>query len=148
MYKIYQVGTTDTLESVANKFNTTTDNIQKLNGIQDGMILRPGGYLIVPMVDSSNSNFKSYTVTKGDNMYSIAKNNNVDYQTLLQINGLEEDDYIYPNQEILIPNQKSYVTKEGDSINSISQKLGVPYNEIKANKGEIYLVPDQLLIYR
>ena len=28
--------------------------------------------------------------------------------TLIRINGLKEDEYIYPNQEILIPNKKTY----------------------------------------
>lgn len=152
MYKVYKIGMGDTLEKIAGMFNTTAENIKKLNGIQDGMVLGANGFLIVPFTDgvSDNSNFESYIVKKGDNMYSIARTNGVDYKTLLEINGLEASDYIYPGQEIILPrnNTKMYVTEEGDSIESISNKLGIPFNQIKANSGEIYLMPNQLLIYR
>lgn len=146
MYKIYQVGLNDTIDSIAQKFNTTVENIKKLNGIKDGMTLMSGGFLIVPQATEKNE-YKTYLVKKGDTIYSIAKENNIDYETLLQLNGLDESDYIYPNQEISIPMNRLYITKENETIESIAKKLGVPVNQIRASKGEIYLAQDQLLTY-
>lgn len=146
MYKIYQVGLNDTVDSIAQKFNTTVENIKKLNGIKDGMTLMSGGFLIVPQA-TEKKEYKTYLVKKGDTIYSIAKENNIDYETLLQLNGLDESDYIYPNQEISIPMNRLYITKENETIESIAKKLGVPVNQIRASKGEIYLAQDQLLTY-
>lgn len=147
MYSIYQIANNDNLESIANRFNTTVDNIKKLNGINGNVMLRPGGFLIVPM--QQNSELKTYIVKKGDNMYSIAKDNEADYKMLLELNGLDENDYIYPEQEIIIPkeNTKLYKVQEGDSINSIEEKTGVNINKIKTPNGKIYLEKDQIIMY-
>ena len=134
MYKIYQVQN-ETLEDIANKLNTTVDEIVKLNGTSN---IVPGSYIIVP----TNKEFTTYIVKQGDNIYSIAKNNGVDYETLLKINGLDPNDYIYPNQEIIIPNRRVYVTKENETIRDIINKLNI--KDIK-NIEDLYLVKDQMI---
>lgn len=134
MYKIYQVQN-ETLEDIANKLNTTVDEIVKLNGTSN---IVPGSYIIVP----ANKEFTTYIVKQGDNIYSIAKNNGVDYETLLKINGLDPNDYIYPNQEIIIPNRRVYVTKENETIRDIINKLNI--KDIK-NIEDLYLVKDQMI---
>ncbi len=134
MYKIYQVQN-ETLEDIARKLNTTVDEIVRLNGTSN---IAPGSYIIVP----SSRDFTTYIVKQGDNIYSIAKNNGVDYETLLKINGLDQDDYIYPNQEIIIPNRNVYVTKENETIREVMNKLNM--NDIK-NIEDLYLVKDQMI---
>lgn len=134
MYKIYQVQN-ETLEDIARKLNTTVDEIVRLNGTSN---ITPGSYIIVP----SSRDFTTYIVKQGDNIYSIAKNNGVDYETLLKINGLDQNDYIYPNQEIIIPNRNVYVTKENETIREVMNKLNM--NDIK-NIEDLYLVKDQMI---
>lgn len=134
MYKIYQVQN-ETLEDIARKLNTTVDEIVRLNGTSN---IAPGSYIIVP----SSRDFTTYIVKQGDNIYSIAKNNGVDYETLLKINGLDQNDYIYPNQEIIIPNRNVYVTKENETIREVMNKLNM--NDIK-NIEDLYLVKDQMI---
>lgn len=134
MYKIYQVQN-ETLEDIARKLNTTVDEIVRLNGTSN---IAPGSYIIVP----SSRDFTTYIVKQGDNIYSIAKNNGVDYETLLKINGLDQNDYIYPNQEIIIPNRNIYVTKENETIREVMNKLNM--NDIK-NIEDLYLVKDQMI---
>ncbi len=134
MYKIYQVGN-ETLEDIAKKLNTNVDEIVRLNGTSN---IIPGSYIIVP----ANKDFTTYIVKQGDNIYSIAKNNGVDYETLLKVNGLDQNDYIYPNQEIIIPNKKIYVTKENETIKDIINKLNI--NNIK-NIEDLYLLKDQMI---
>ena len=134
MYKIYQVQN-ETLEDIARKLNTTVDEIVRLNGTSN---IAPGSYIIVP----SSRDFTTYIVKQGDNIYSIAKNNGVDYETLLKINGLDQNDYIYPNQEIIIPNRRVYVTKENETIRDIINKLNI--KDIK-NIEDLYLVKDQMI---
>ena len=96
MYDIYTVQSQDTLEKIANQFGTTIGVLAQINGFGSNHVLVPGNQLIVPVMRQQPYTY--YTVKKGDNMYEIAKNNNIDYSLLLQLNGLEQEDYIYPNQ--------------------------------------------------
>ncbi len=147
MYRVYQINNGDTLESIASNLNTTIDALKQLNGIKDGMILMPGSFIIIP---SNDDRFIKYIVKPGDTIYGIAKNNNVDPNLLLKLNGLNEYDYIYPNQEILIPssNYKFYMTKNGDTIKSIMDNLNIDHDNLLNNNEDIFLVEDQLLIYK
>lgn len=69
---------------------------------------------------------------------------------LLNINGLDKDNYIYPGQELMVPksNVKVIVTKENETINSASKRLGLNNEELLYQNDNIYLLPEQLLIYK
>lgn len=140
MYKIYQIIANETLDDIARKFNTTREELIRLNGNIDNLM---GSYLIVP----NNSEYETYIVKSGDNIYKIARDNNIDIATLLKINGLDNDDYIYPNQQILLPTNKMYITNESDTMGIILNKLGITPNEI-SNLDEIKVKGDQTIIVR
>jgi LysM repeat protein len=144
MYKIYKVVSGDSLESIAKKFNTTINNLQEIN---DKEYISVGDLIIVPN-NTNNNWFNTYVVKKGDNLYSIAQKNNISLNDLIKINGLEKDDYIYPNQEIMIPkdNIKVVITEDKDTINTISKKLGLSSEELLYQNPNIFLLSDQLLI--
>ena len=146
MYKIYIVEPGETLESIASDLNVTLDTLYDINGFGVNRILQVGDQIIVPAV---NTNYTSYIVKKGYNPYSIAKRFNISTDELLTINGLEKDDYIYPNQELLIPNisNKYYMTKNNDTINDIVNKTGIPVNKLLEMNKTIYIVPDQMIFY-
>lgn len=148
MYQIYQVAPNDTIVSIAGKFNTTIDEIRKINGMNLNTMLVPGNYIVVPNV--GNDLYTTYTVVKGDNLYSIAQKNGITVQTLVAINGLEENAFIYPNQEILIPRRDLgvYVTIEDDTINGVSEKSGVPVEELLRENQRLYLLPEQIIVYK
>ena len=147
MYRVYQVQVNDTLETIANMLNTSIDNLKKINGIKNDVNLMPGSFLIVPVTDDI---FTTYSVKQVDTIYSIAQDNGINEDLLLMVNGLNKEDYIYPNQEIIIPskNYKYYVTKEGDTLASIVNDLKIDYNTILKNNDEIRLEEDQLIIYK
>ncbi len=148
MYQIYQIAPNDTIVSIAGKFNTTIDEIRRINGMNLNTMLVPGNYIVVPNV--ANDLYTRYTVVKGDNLYSIAQNNGTTVQTLVAINGLEENAFIYPNQEILIPRRDLgiYVTVEDDTLNGISKKSGVPVEDIIRENQRLYLLPEQIIVYK
>ena len=137
MYEIYKVQTGDTLDSIANKYGTTQALLLQINGLPDSYTPLPNSEIIVPL--NQNSTYKYYTVKKGDNMYRIAEENNVNYELLLQINGLEKDDYIYPNQTILLPQNglSLYLTKQGDTLSEILENFNTTYQEIKEKNPNI-----------
>ncbi len=146
MYKIYKVTTGDTLESIAKKFNTTVKNLQEIN---DKDYISMGELIIVPN-DRKSDWFDVYTVKQGDNLYAIAQKHNISLIDLLNINGLDKDNYIYPGQELMVPksNVKVIVTTENETINSASKRLGLNNEELLYQNDNIYLLPEQLLIYK
>ena len=148
MYQIYQIAPNDTIVSIAGKFNTTIDEIRKINGMNLNTMLVPGNYIVVPNV--ANDLYTRYTIVKGDNLYSIAQNTGTTVPTLVAINGLEENAFIYPNQELLIPRRDLgiYVTVEDDTLNGVSEKSGIPVEDLIRENQRIYLLPEQIIVYK
>lgn len=58
------------------------------------------------------------------------------------------DDYIYPNQKILIPKSgySFYITKDGDTLEMVSQKFNRNLKDLLELNNTIYLLPGQLMI--
>jgi len=146
MYKIYQVEYGDTIEKVAAKTGTTYNNIKDINGINEDSDLVVGSLIIVPR--QNDMLFQNYQVKQGDSIYSISRIYNVDPNTLLLLNGLNKNDYIYPNQEIIVPMQgvTIYVTKKGDTIDMIINNLGIDANDLNKQNKKIFVTEDQLIV--
>ncbi len=150
MYTIYQIQSGDTLENIASRLDILPDEIKRLNGLTDST-LRPGGFLIIPANSGSVSETgdQSYIVKKGDNMYQIARQYQVDYPFLLAYNGLTEKDYIYPGEEVLIPskNARVYFTEEGDTLADVSQNLGTTVDDLMKKNPDLFLAKEQIIRY-
>lgn len=146
MYSIYQVEYGDTIDIIAKKSGTTPENIKNINGINSDMDLMVGSLVVIPK--KTDTYFENYIVKAGDSIYSIARMYNTNPDTLLLLNGLNKDDYIYPNQEIIVPlsGVVVYVTKEGDTIDYIINNLGIDANELNKQNKKIFVMPDQLIV--
>ena len=70
MYRIYQVEYGDTIDSIAKKVGTSSDNIRNINGLNSNSDLVVGSLIIVPKEESQI--FETYKVKKGDSIYSIS----------------------------------------------------------------------------
>lgn len=146
MYDKYLIKQGDTLDSIADRFNTTEAIILDLNNIAFPDMLRAGKEIIVPI--NKSTYFEYYTIKKGDTLYGIAREYNINPDLLAILNGLNSNDYIYPNQEILIPKSSYsyYVTADGDTISTVSKKFNIGQSELINSNETIYLLPGQLLV--
>lgn len=97
-----------------------------------------------------NPFYDSYEIKKGDTLYQISKEYNVNTKLLAELNGLNLDDYIYPGQTILIPkkNVSYYITKDGDTLKNVSDIFGVSEQNIISENKTIYLTPGQMIYYK
>lgn len=147
MYRIYQVANGDTLENIASRLGTSPQILSALNGLNQNSELIVGSYIIVPKGDDL---FDKYIVTKGDNMYKIARDYDINPSELIKLNGLNPNDLIYPGDEILIPKTTTgfYITEKGDTLNKVTSQLNIPAGELLSQNNTIYLEPDQLIVYK
>ena len=143
MYQVYKVVDGDTFDSLALNFNVSSDELTRINGFSDFNI---GDLIVVP----NNEMYFPYRVRSGDTMYSIASRFNRNLNELYLINGIKEVDYIYPNQEILIPSSdvSIYYTEDGDTLNSVSNSIGMDVDDIISYNSDLLLVPEQIIVYR
>ena len=145
MFKSYVLDNGENLDSVAKKFNTTIKVIQDLNNIYNDNI-RQGMEIIVP--EESKDYYDYYVIEKGDSLYAIAKQYNINPELLAVLNGLNIEDYIYPNQQLLIPKNgySYYMTAEGDTLDEVIKVFNSNTNKFLAENPTIYLLAGQLLV--
>ena len=146
MFESYRVMPGDNLSSIAKKFNTSVKVLQDINNLYYVDDLRQDMELIVPK--ETQEYFNYYVVEKGDNLYAIARKYNINPELLANLNGLNMNDYIYPNQTILIPksNYSYYITAEGDTIDEVVKVFNTTKDKFLDENKTIYLMAGQLLV--
>lgn len=153
----YIVQSGDSIVSIASKFNVRVIDLVKENNLTDVYYLTPGLELIIPnnsINDKTNPDmdnfFQYYTVKKEDNLYKIGLEYGLTSQEIAYLNGLEVDEYLFPDQQLKLPKAgvKMYFTKKNDTLNNVADMLNVSTNEILKNNSNIYLLEYQLLIYK
>jgi len=146
MFDKYIIKKGDSLENIAYKFNTDIETIKDINNIFNENSLREDMEIIVP--NNFESYFNIYTIESGDTLYEIARKYNINPTLLASINGLDMNDYIYPNQEILIPKSgySYYITDEGDTLDTVSDTFMIGKKQLLDQNKTIYLLPGQVLV--
>lgn len=146
MYDKYLIKEGETIEDIASRFNTSVDMILNINDMYSREYLRAGEEIIVPK--NQESYFTYYTVNQGDSLYQIARKYNINPSLLALLNGLNMEDYIYPNQRLIIPKSgySFYITKDGDTLEIVRDKFNKNMNDILKYNETIYLLPGQLMI--
>ena len=151
---MYTVKKGDSLYSIARKYNTTVQEIINLNNLKSN-VLQIGQVLRIPEMYTPESemtapNFTSYTVKKGDTLYSIAKSNGISVDTIIKDNALTNNnlsigqtlklrisddiveecfgvDYTPPEEEI---STITYTVKKGDNLYSIANRYSTSVSTI------------------
>ena len=92
--------------------------------------------------------FEYYKIETGDSLYKIGQKYNVNPNLLASLNGLNINDYIYPGQVIMVPNNNYsfYITKGGDTLDSVAKKINVSEDKIINDNKNIYLLDGQMII--
>jgi len=148
MYKVYQVLPGEELKSIAEKLDMEYQVLCELNGFLEDHELRAGENLVIP--NNQANLFQNYRVKAGDNLYEIGRRYQTSAKDIALINGLEEDEYIYPNQELLIPRAgvQIYVTKESDTLKDVANRFKTNTERLLMENENIYLLPEQLLVFK
>ena len=105
---------------------------------------------ISTMIPSNNQKYYDYyTIQKGDSLYGIARMYNMNPDLLAALNGLNMEDYIYPNQQILVPKSgfSYYITKEGDTLDLVAGMFKISNEDLLVSNPVIYLSDGQVLVH-
>ncbi len=146
MFDKYRVKPNESLKMIADKFETTPEAIKSINNIYFDSDIRANMELIVPK--NKEQYFNYYTIEAGDSLYKIAEKYNINPTLLANLNGLNMEDYIYPNQEIMIPKAgySYYITAEGDTLDTVADMFGISKSDLVHQNDSIYVLKDQVLV--
>ena len=153
----YTVKQGDSLYNIAKRYETTVDQIIKLNNLSN-VNLSIGQKLLVPETGESVVSLPSYinyVVQKGDSLYSIAKKYNTTTNTIMKDNNLNtqvlnigqnlkirtggiqgEVEECYGEEFVPVDNSITYTVKKGDSLWKIAQQYNTSVDNIK-NKNNL-----------
>ena len=94
--------------------------------------------------------YSLYEIEKGDTLYQISKDFNVNTKLLAQLNGISEGDYIYPKQVLLIPKEdvSYYITKSGDTLDMVASVFNVNPDALIYQNKSIYLLDGQMIYFK
>ncbi|AKG05171.1 polysaccharide deacetylase [Salimicrobium jeotgali] len=136
----HRVQAGDTLYSLARRYGTTVDALMKNNNISDARMLRIGQVLHLSgsgngTVDPPASQ-TSYTIKRGDTLYSIARRYNVSVSNLASHNNISNPAYIRTGQVLKIPGtaqvSKTHTVKSGDTMYRIALNNRVTVSALAA----------------
>jgi len=155
---VYKVQAGDNLWDIARKYGVSVEIIIDVNNLRDKDLLSLGQKLEIPAIGGgvSNSNQKqeptiiTYTVVKGDTLWSISQRYDVNMSTIISTNNLKEISRLSIGQKLKLPitnmdiaktegySQDSaaeeiiYYVKKGESLWSISREYNVKLEAIIA----------------
>lgn len=98
----------------------------------------------------NNEMYDTYIIKKGDTIYGISRQYNINPDLLSLVNGLNINDYIYEGQNIMIPKSgySYYLTKSGDNLNDVLKLFNTNFNDFVNINNNIMLEEGQLFAYK
>jgi len=123
----------ETFYSISKKYNLTVQELLDINGLTDKAVLKAGDTLVVEKKQAAQNTVTQnatassvtvktdkYLVTKGDTLYSIARNHETTVVELQKLNNLDNGAVLKVGQSILVPAKTTTVAKN----NTTSETTG------------------------
>ena len=145
IYVNYTIKKGDSLYKIAKEFNVSVDTIIKDNSLNSNNLSIGQNLKIRTTSDvieecfgeaytpSDTTNNETYTVQKGDSLYSIAKKFNTTVSDIVRLNNLTSNS-LSIGQVLKLPisnNTSTYTVQKGDSLYSIAKKFNTSVEDIK-----------------
>jgi murein DD-endopeptidase MepM/ murein hydrolase activator NlpD len=134
------VGTSDTLEIIAKRYNVSTAEIVRANGYKGPRALSPGQQLIIPPRQATAAAAQApavaapatrpvaaassvHVVNKGDTLHSIARRNHVPVGELAKANNLDQSAKLSIGMKLTVPGSKSAAAEPAPAVAAPAQQL-------------------------
>ncbi len=122
----YKVKQGDTLSAIAVYYDINTKDISNINNLQNSNDIYIGQNLKIPASANRKIN---HSVLYGETISSISRDYDINIFELVKLNNLNNQNYLYPGQKLMIP------TKNNNYINGDDSKETATYTHI-IKKGE------------
>lgn len=138
-YSTYVVKSGDSLYSIAKRYNTTADELKKINNLTNNLLNINQKILVPTGKEIIEATYNLYTVKSGDNLYSIARRYGISVNEIKEFNDLTSNNLSIgqvlkiPTGEIEIGEVNNYITytvQKGDNLYSIGRKFGITQTEL------------------
>lgn len=106
-YPVYIVEYGDTLSWIAQRFDTTLDQLMSLNNIQPDNVLRPGDRLLIPSLEGMQGMLTTEYVTLGSSLTSLSRRSQTDTAVLVKANRLTSPSELFIGREIIMTTQEN-----------------------------------------
>jgi murein DD-endopeptidase MepM/ murein hydrolase activator NlpD len=134
------VGTSDTLEIIAKRYNVSTAEIVRANGYKGPRTLSPGQQLIIPPRQAIAAAAPApavaapatrpiaaasgvHVVNKGDTLHSIARRKHVPVGELAKANNLDQSAKLSIGMKLTVPGNKSAAAEPAPAVAAPAQQL-------------------------
>lgn len=119
----YRVKAGDTLQSIANQYDTTVSNLININNLKDKNDIKVGDRISTTDVSaiSYRGSTMSYTVQYGDTISSIAKRFNTKVSTLAELNQSKVTDtatQLYVGDKLVVPTPMAQTAQNSQTTSS------------------------------
>lgn len=148
----YFVKRGDTLSHIALWYNTTVENLVRLNNIQNPDLIYIGQRLLISVSDDPNKSKEvKYTVKRGDTLSKIANRYGITVNEIVALNNIQNPNLIYVGQQLRIPLDNSinqmqnvyYRVQRGDRLWRIAKR----YRTTVSNIARLNGIRNQNLIF-
>ncbi len=136
----YTVKSGDSLWKIANQFGVSVDDLIRANNLSN-TVLQIGQVLKIPTQSNGGTtpNYTTYTVARGDSLYSIANRFGTTVSAIRSLNNLTSDT-LQIGQVLRIPTTGSnsapsytnYTVKSGDSLWSIAREYDTTVAQLRS----------------
>ncbi len=144
MLTVHNLRRTDRLEKLSAKYHIPVCMIMRANDIKSVKDFERCRRINIPrqcycnrLKGKEKTDWKIYTVSAGDTLFSIAKRHGVTMNILKKANSLSDPDSICEGEKISIPilTGEIYSVREGETIDDIARRRGMPTHCIREKNG-------------
>ncbi len=133
-HEYYTVNKGDTLYSIAKRYGTSVSALKEINNLSSNNLSVGQKLKIANNTSDVPNNINTYAVKAGDNLYKIARENNVSVSEIKSLNNLNSDS-LSIGQILKIPSSNSanviYTVKAGDNLYAIARDYNTTVDAIK-----------------
>ncbi len=158
----------DTLFKLSKQYEVPLKELMHKNKFNDANKILEGEVIIIPFKKNNNQKeVFTHKVIKGDTLYKIAKNYNVNLKDIITLNNLDNISYLKPDQIIVLPKGAIYKktieqrkiklaskkviyhqTSKGETLSDIAQIHGIKPEAIVTLNNQTKIIPNTKLKIR
>jgi LysM repeat protein len=141
----YVVRSGETLFSIAQRFDSSVDELVRLNSLTSGDDIKAGQKLVIPGTSPPPVTPEApeplyHVVQSGETLRSIADRYEVTVDAIMEANGITNANRIYVGQRLTIsggvepaePGQRTHVVQPGETLSQIARRYGVTMSALQA----------------